>query len=146
MAVHLALHQETEETWANRQADKMQQGAFATFVSGKIILSPDELKEQQALLAIALCNDLKPISTFDKKRPRLLHQGVAEGEDLQPTIEVQRWDMFAFISNLVPQFKPGHYQTLQVRAQGIQKMLDADVKFLLSQGWSWLYYRWVYIR
>lgn len=133
MASHLATHGEDEEMWATRQSEKMQKGAFASFVSGRIILSAEELKQQQALLAVALCNDLKPITTFDRKAPHLLHQGVAEGEELSPTVDVERWDMFSFLSHLVPQFKPGFHVTLQARATDIQNLMDADIKFLLSR-------------
>jgi hypothetical protein len=133
MVAHLTMHGESEDMWAERQSEKMNKGAFAQFVSGKIILSAEELKEQQTLLAIALCNDLKPISSFEKKPPRILHQGVAEGEEMDPLLEVERWDMHAFITNLVPQFKTGVYKTLQVRAGDAQKLVNTDVKFLLSK-------------
>jgi len=72
MVAHLTMHGERKDMWAERQSEKMNKGAFSQFVSGKIILAAEELKEQQALLAIALCNDLKPISSFEKKPPRIL--------------------------------------------------------------------------
>ena len=83
--------------------------------------------------AVGHCNDLKPISSFDKKPPRILHQGVGEGEDGDALLEVERWDMHAFLTSLVPQFKTGVHHTLQVRAADAHKLVNADVKFLLSK-------------
>lgn len=76
MGSHLKkVHQFTEEDWANEKAKGMQKGLNSYLAAGKIILSKEELEEQQCGLGFALANSLLPISIFEAKEPRNLHFG-----------------------------------------------------------------------
>ncbi len=127
MGSHLSnVHRFTESEWAEERSKGMQQGMNAFLVGGKVILSREELQEQQRGLGLALANSLAPISMFEKKPSRTLHCG-----DSDETVE--RWDLNSWLFNLLPQFKPGEYHTIQSRVNDEVTRLDADVRYLLSR-------------
>ncbi len=134
MAYHISsAHGITESDWAETKAAKMREGLTSFLVSGKIILSKEELKEQQCMLGVALANDLLPVSIFQEKKSRSIQVGSSRSGE--PTsIDVPRWDLGSWLSCLVPQFKPGFYQTIQTRVNELNdNELKQDVKFLISK-------------
>jgi hypothetical protein len=128
MANHLERdHSWTRDDWSEKQLKGMKAGIDKALVAGSILLAPAELENQQTLLAVALAEGLHPVSLFAPKQPHTLYTG-------DGSVTVERFGLGDWLHQLLPQFKPGSYHTLQTRLEKfMETSVDVDTKFLVMQ-------------
>lgn len=133
MATHLVNeHKFSEDEWILQQRAP-KDGLRSWVMAGRVLFSKEELREQQLLLAVAISNSNLPVTIFQKKSPSYLHVG-ARNDSGVSELEVERYDLHDWLCGLVPQFKTGHYQTLQARLISERRdRLEPDMRFLLKQ-------------
>lgn len=128
MSKHLERdHQWTRDDWTVQQQKRMKEGIDKILMAGSIVLSPPELENQQTLLAVALAEGLHPVSLFAPKQPHTLSTGGGP-------VAAERFGLGEWLQQLLPQFKPGNYHTLQTRLDKFMvTSVDVDTKFLVKQ-------------
>ena len=68
-------HGWTVADWTDQQQKQMKAGIAKMLVGGSIVLSPEELENQQSLLAVALAEGLHPVSLLQAKEPHTIYTG-----------------------------------------------------------------------